>query len=105
MKTLLLGSGSRGYPVTSILGQPNSQGPSRLDQLDEMACIILDGKTPVRRPLRVYSTDDIDLLEVYPSGTELTGTIAARMTIPECQATSLFVHPTYYVLWFKGHSP
>jgi len=104
-KTLLLGSsGSPGYPVTSILGQPNSPGPSRLDQLDQQACILINGKTPERRPLRVYSTDDVDLLEVYPPGTELTGTIEARMTAPECKSISRFSHPTYYVLWLKGNS-
>jgi hypothetical protein len=105
VKSLLIDrSDTRGYPVTSIMGRGNGPAPTRLDQREQMACILLNGKTPVRRPLRVFSTDDIDLLEVYPSGTELTGTIDARMTIPECKATSLFQHPTYYVLWLKGNS-
>jgi hypothetical protein len=93
-----------GYPVNSIMGGNRAARPSRLDTLDRDACILLNGKTPVRRPLRVYSTDDIDLLEVYPSGTEVTGTIEARMTARECKAISIFNHPTYYVLWLKGNS-
>jgi len=104
VKSLLIDrSDTRGYPVTSIMfpGSGAAPAPSRLDKFDQMACILLNGKTPVRRPLRVYNTDDIDLLEVYPTGTELTGTIDARMT-GECKAKSLFHHPTYYVLWFKG---
>ena len=107
VKSLLIDRpATHGYPVTSLMPRGRGAAPtqSRLDQVDQMACILLNGNTPVRRPLRVYSTDDVDLLEVYPSGTELTGTIEARMTAPECKATSIFNHPTYYVLWLKGNS-
>lgn len=67
------------------------------------ACILLNGKTPMRRPLRIFDTDQIDLLEIYPGGTELSGTIAWRMGgLPNCVARGLFSHPTYYVIWLKG---
>jgi hypothetical protein len=113
VKSLLIErSRTHGYPVTSLpspgsgaTAVPNGEpAKSRLDKFDEMACILINGKTPVRRPLRMYSTDDIDLLEVYPTGTELTGTIEARMPFPECKPLNLFNHPTYYVLWLKGNS-
>ena len=65
------------------------------------ACILINGKDPVRLPLSLYSADDIELLEIYPPGTELTGTVSWHFHGPPCEATSMLIHPTYYVLWFK----
>jgi hypothetical protein len=66
------------------------------------ACILLNGRDPVERPLRVYSTNDVELLEVYPSGTDITGTVGAHFSSSRCRPTSLLETPTYYVLWLKG---
>jgi hypothetical protein len=65
------------------------------------ACILLNGKTVLHQPLRTFAASDLDFLEIYPSGTELTGTIGDRMT-GQCAPTSILQHPTYYVLWLKG---
>jgi hypothetical protein len=61
-------------------------------------CILLDGKTQIHQPLSAFSTADLEMIEIYPSGTEVTGTISDRMSGP-CKAQSLLAHPTYYVLW------
>lgn len=62
------------------------------------ACILLNGRTQIHQPLSAFSTADLELIEIYPSGTEATGTIADRMSGP-CKAQSLFAHPTYFVIW------
>lgn len=67
----------------------------------DLACILLDGKTPVVRPLTSYTTDQIDMLEVYPPGTEVTGTVSWRFYQNQCKSLSLTDHPPYYVLWLK----
>lgn len=74
---------------SSVLGRPAD------------ACILLNGKTPLVQPLSTYTTDDVELLEIYPSGTELTGTVSWYFGREPCMAESRFKHPTYYVLWLK----
>jgi hypothetical protein len=82
--------------------EPKSRMERRLEELDTPVCILLNGKRPLYQPLRTFTTDDIDLLEIYPGGTEVTGTVGARMGRRECLALSIIDHPTYYVLWLKG---
>jgi hypothetical protein len=65
-------------------------------------CILLNGKTQLRQPLRTFRADQIEMVEVYPPGSEVTGTISTKMRTPECQALGLFQHPTYYVVWVRG---
>lgn len=62
-------------------------------------CILLNGKREIHQPLSAFTTSQLELLEIYPSGTEVTGTISDRMSSPKCKAQSLFQHPTYYVVW------
>lgn len=69
---------------------------------DANACLLLNGKTPLVWPLRAYNTADVELLEVYPTGTELTHSVSSHFHGPPCEAVSMFDHPTYYVLWLKG---
>jgi hypothetical protein len=65
-------------------------------------CILLNGKTQLHQPLRTFAADQIEMIEVYPPGSELTGTISDKMRTNECRALSLFQHPTYYVVWLRG---
>jgi hypothetical protein len=66
------------------------------------ACVLLNGSMPVRRPLSSFTTSELDLLEIYPPWTELSGTVAARFNgLAGCRAEGLMSHPTYYVLWMK----
>lgn len=101
MNTMVGRFGDRTVPMPMMRGAPQQTTPSRLDRNDADACVLLNGKTPLRRPLRTFNTAVIDLIELYPPGTELTGTVSARMTAA-CESVSLFRHPWYYVIWEKG---
>lgn len=65
-------------------------------------CILLDGKTQLHQPLRSFSAAQVEMIEVYPPGTEVTGTVADKMRTPDCRAQSLLDHPAYYVVWLRG---
>jgi hypothetical protein len=42
------------------------------------------------------------MLEVYPGGTEETGTVKWRFPSGPCNPPGpVTAHPTYFVLWFK----
>jgi hypothetical protein len=91
-------NGGRGQrQITTAPYNAAGMGDIRHDQ----SCILLDGKTPVVRPLTAYNTDQIEMLEVYPPGTEVTGTVSWRFFQNECKSLSLTDHPPYYVLWMK----
>jgi hypothetical protein len=81
--------------------------PGEMGDAPDLACILIDGEDPVRQPLRVWGAKDIEALEIYPSGTEVTGTVAARFRENECRPIqdprhpAELIHPTYYVLWRK----
>lgn len=65
------------------------------------ACLLLNGKEGIYDKLSLYTTDDIEMLEVFPRGTELTGTVSWYFHDTRCNTPYLIDHPTYYVLWFK----
>ena len=65
-------------------------------------CILLDGKTQLHQPLRSFSAAQIEMIEIYPPGTEVTGTVADKMRDPACRPVSLLEHPTFYVIWLRG---
>jgi hypothetical protein len=89
-----------GRAVTTF-GYTQAAGPG--DPNTDDVCILLNGTQAFRGPLRVYGANELDLIEIYPSGTEMSGTVTARMNkVLRCEATG-FTHPTYYVLWLKGH--
>lgn len=67
---------------------------------EDDSCILLNGTTPIRQPL-TWNADELELLEVYPNNTELSGTVASHFGSPPCAPTSLLAHPTYYVVWLK----
>jgi carboxypeptidase family protein len=85
------------HPVSIVA---SGQAPSAPIEGD--ACILLNGSTALYEPLRLFAANDLRLVEIYPSGSELTRTVSARMdTKRDCRAQGL-EHPTYYVLWLKG---
>jgi hypothetical protein len=66
------------------------------------ACLLINGTDGIYAKLGNYSTDDVELLEVYPPKTELSGTASWHFHDSHCKTMSLIDHPTYYVLWLKG---
>jgi hypothetical protein len=107
LATALIRMGLNG-PTSSIAGQQvrsiNAGGHALTGPAaDEagFACLLLNGKEGIYGKLSTYTTDDLEMLEVYPSGTELTGTASWYFHDTRCKPPTLIRHPTYYVLWFK----
>jgi hypothetical protein len=93
-------------PYESPSGRPTSiNGPlsrgSTMDPRHDDACILLNGKDPVVRPLTSFTTDEIEMLEVYPPRTELSGTVGWRFYQPACKPIGVLDHPMYFVVWLK----
>jgi hypothetical protein len=66
-------------------------------------CVLENGKVGRLEPLRRFSANDIELIEVYPAATEWSGTIAPHMP-SKCQGNGELERPTFYVIWFKNAS-
>jgi hypothetical protein len=97
----MLGGPTAPRAVTSF---GHTQRAEAADPNADDACILLNGITAIRQPLRVYGANDLDLIEIYPPGGDLSGTIGARMSgVRGCEPNGLGRTPTYYVLWLKGH--
>jgi hypothetical protein len=84
---------------TSLMGPLSRRSAPDLRRDD--ACILLNGKDPILRPLTSFSTDEIEMLEVYPPQTELSGTVSWHFYQPACKPLSVLDHPTYFVVWLK----
>jgi len=69
------------------------------------ACVLLNGTFAMQQPLGMFRADEIELVEIYPVNTELTGTVSKRFTSPMCAPLSILRHPTYFVVWLKGSKP
>jgi hypothetical protein len=76
-------------------------GSSGVGRAQGDACILLDGKFAVSRPLSSFVASEIELLEIYPTRTEVTETISDRMH-GSCAKSPSGDHPTYYVIWTRG---
>ena len=81
------------------------QAPTSTYSMPGDACILLNGTTALQQPLDMYRADEIELLEIYPVNTELTGTVSKRFMSPLCAPLSILRHPTYFVVWLKGSKP
>jgi len=81
-----------------------TQAPTSSSSMSGDVCILLNGTLAVQHPLSWYRADEIELLEIYPVNTELTGTVSKRF-MGSCAPLSILRHPTYYVVWLKGAKP
>jgi hypothetical protein len=104
-------------PVMALRGQATKLittivdtaiAPSTTITDDESSCVLINGSYPEYIPLRAFHASDLQAVEVYNASSiatpesDLTGTVAARMSsIPACAEVGAS-HPTYYVLWFKN---
>ncbi|HEY4305248.1 MAG TPA: carboxypeptidase regulatory-like domain-containing protein [Gemmatimonadaceae bacterium] len=80
-------------------GRPISRAPT---PDAGFACLLLNGKDGIYGKLSTYTSDDLEMLEVWPAGTELSGTVSWYFHDTHCQANGFIDHPMYYVLWFKN---
>ncbi len=65
------------------------------------ACVLINGRDFQMRPISSYNINEIEMLEIYASGSEDTRTVRDYMRRP-CEENTLGAHPTWYVLWLKG---
>jgi hypothetical protein len=84
----------------SIGGSVSRAAPRERGGPEPDDCILLDGVKFVEQPIGSFSSDQVDRVEYYPAGSELTGTLASRMRSGRC-GPRLGSHPAYYVLWLK----
>ena len=80
---------------------------SDLQRDNSNVCVLLNGHQMIgMTSLEVYSTEDVEYVELYPPGTELSGTIAAYMRFSGCVPTrTLATGKTgvfYAVVWLKN---
>ena len=95
------------------LGEAITAHAERLDLLSDLqrdnssVCVLLNGNRMVgQTSLDVYNTEDVEYVELYPPGTELSGTIAAYMRFAGCTPTQTLatgkVGIFYAVVWLKN---
>lgn len=107
-----MGTGAIPASVSASMSLPQegkdlSSGKPAKGDMGDAACILLNGKEPVLQPLRMWGANEVEALEIYPSGTEGTGTVSSRFRDSWCRAVqnpiypARLEHPTYYVLWLK----
>lgn len=105
-KSTLLPTTNGSAPRAPARFRPDAmQAPTSTFSMPGDACILLNGTTALQQPLDMYRADEIELLEIYPINTELTGTVSKRFTSVMCAPLSILRHPTYYVIWLKGSKP
>ena len=91
--------GSTGCSKCGGSREPIIQGPPKIEG---DVCVLENGEHPRLLPLRAYGADDVEAIEVYAAGSEVTGTVARSMSlIQECQPLPGVAHPPYVVLWLK----
>lgn len=78
-----------------------------LQRDNSSVCVLLNGNRMIgQTSLDVYNTDDVEYVELYPPGTELSGTIAAYMRFAGCTSTRTLatgkVGVFYAVVWLKN---
>jgi hypothetical protein len=102
LKTLIDFRG--GLALQQLERMRSSRGSLSMDARPLLAeepdnCILLDGARFVQQPISFFSADEVERVEYYPAGSELTGTLAPRMR-GRCAAWG-GRHPPYYVVWLK----
>ena len=80
---------------------------SDLQRDNSSVCVLQNGNRMIgQTSLDVYQTDDVEYVELYPPGTELSGTIAAYMRFAGCPQTRTLatgkVGIFFAVIWTKN---
>jgi hypothetical protein len=67
-------------------------------------CYLLDG-FPLTRPVQTIRTNEVEFVEIYPAGTEYSGTLSLRFKSGVCAVHTRRVHsrsPVYVAIWTRG---
>ena len=97
------------YPLDQALRRTKTgaMDAAELNALGSNACVLLNGKTTVgATTLSTFKTDDVEFVELYPPGSETSGSAARymrsagcrRVKVPSSFTTGVF----YVVVWLRG---
>jgi hypothetical protein len=91
-----------GTNINSMMG---AAGRRRVEPIPGDVCVLINGVRGSRLPLRWFSANEVESVEVYPAGSDWTGTIGARMGLVKgCEPGDGLSHPAYFVVWMRGAS-
>ena len=79
----------------------------QLDLSSNRACVLEDGRRSVGfATLDLYRADDVEFVELYPPGTEPSGTVARYLRGAGCPSSSTVggrsAPPFYAVIWMRN---
>ena len=79
---------------------------SDLQVANNTACVLIDGNRRVgHTSLDLYETDDVEFVELYPPGSEASGSVAQYMRFAACPNVKTIATgktgPFYAVIWMK----
>jgi hypothetical protein len=100
-----LGDLTLGEAIMRTRSAANLAGDLQRD--NSTVCVLLNGNRMIGpTSLDVYDTEDVEYVELYPPGTELSGTIAAYMRFAGCRPTRTLatgkIGVFYAVVWLKN---
>ena len=97
------------YPLNESLRRTKTGAmeATELNALGSQACVLLNGKNTVgSTSLSTFRTEEVEFVELYPPGSELSGSAARymrasgcrRVKVPSSFTTGIF----YVVVWLRG---
>jgi hypothetical protein len=94
-------------PLGDAIRQSDSATNIRADLMiaNDQACVLEDGHRMVGyTSLNTFATDDVDFVELYPPGTEPTGTVARYMRNAGCRSQRSGINrgPFFAVIWLRA---
>jgi hypothetical protein len=97
---MTLGEALRGSPSGHL-------ATTQLDFASNRACVLLDGRRTIGfASLDLYRADDVEFVELYPPGSEPSGTVAFYMRSAGCGSTRTpggrLAPPFYAVIWMRN---
>lgn len=101
----------QGAPLDVTLQQYRDQPSARTSQIASMAdakrateegdCLIVDGRRASYRPLRTFTSLEVQMVEVFRKNAFADDYVVSQMDgVPECRGT-MDRHPAYFVLWTR----
>lgn len=84
-------------------------GRRAVDCRSQPQCLLINGERPFIRPLEMFNADDVEAVEIFPMGSDWSGTIAARVasacsagaTRGATQSTRPSRQPGGIVIWLR----
>lgn len=92
-----------GYAPTSIASNSGGLRLPALSAIPGDVCILLNGKDPMRLPLSMFHSDEVERVEVYAANSDYSRTIGGHMFgLKGCEPGVGWEHPPYFVIWTRS---